>query len=42
MSLSPNAHESNNRMGFFDIFSSDERRKDAVAIDIDVEAGVTV
>jgi len=27
-------------MGFFDIFSSDERRKDAIAIDIDVEAGV--
>ena len=27
-------------MGPFDIFSSDERRKNAVAIDIDVEAGV--
>jgi len=27
-------------MGFFGIFSSDEHRKDAVAIEIDVNAGV--
>lgn len=27
-------------MGFFDLFSSEDRRKDSVAIDIDIEAGV--
>jgi hypothetical protein len=27
-------------MGLFDLFSSEERRKDAVAVDIDVDAGV--
>lgn len=27
-------------MGFLDLFSSNERRKDAVAVDIDVDAGV--
>ena len=27
-------------MGLFDLFSGEERRKDAVAVDIDIDAGV--